>query len=343
MRLVKANVACLWCSLVNFCSVSCRDEACDSFHVFECKTLKLLLDAGLNSNAMLAFRLITKAGPKKLWQLKKKGALDRVRRDWGAFKGDVYESDDFINAFHHSGKGGSLESCDVRESLVATIVSVFLLRGLASTAFFEANDDGNRKGFELFVGSLLLHFLRVLPANGHDIGELELAQAATLKGSQMTSLGAGVFNTLSLFNHSCNPIFMRANAGDEVICVTVRDLKAGEEVTENYGLSFLHDPFAKRQEIFQGHYGFTCSCEACSNAWPTKEQLKNRENGRIESACDKAIEVLNEDWEAGVGEMRRCLNLIMEENNPSYSAYRLQNAVWEFLWLAMGNKRVRKS
>ena len=84
---------------------------------------------------------------------------------------------------------------------------------------------------------VLAHFLRVLPSNSHDIGELELAsKASPIRGGEMRSLGAGMYNTLSLFNHSCAPCMVRANHGNAVVCIAVRDIRRGEEVTENYGV-----------------------------------------------------------------------------------------------------------
>ena len=51
------------------------------------------------------------------------------------------------------------------------------------------------------------HFqLSVLPSNTHDIGFVEMsAKGGGVKGGELRSLGAGLYNTLSLFNHSCVP------------------------------------------------------------------------------------------------------------------------------------------
>ena len=41
------------------------------------------------------------------------------------------------------------------------------------------------------------------------------------------SLGAAIYPTLALLNHSCNPDFMRCNRGKGVVCVANRDIKKG--------------------------------------------------------------------------------------------------------------------
>ena len=48
------------------------------------------------------------------------------------------------------------------------------------------------------------------------------------------SLGAAIYPTLALLNHSCNPDFMRCNRGKGVVCVANRDIKKGSEVWEFY-------------------------------------------------------------------------------------------------------------
>lgn len=53
------------------------------------------------------------------------------------------------------------------------------------------------------------------------------------------SLGAAIYPTLALLNHSCNPDFMRCNRGKGVVCVANRDIKKGtSEVWIGVGKSF---------------------------------------------------------------------------------------------------------
>ena len=98
----------------------------------------------------------------------------------------------------------------------------------------------------------------------------------------MDSLGGGLYNTLSLFNHSCDPCFMRANIrGKSVVCVTVKAIGKGQEITENYGLSYTHDSKERRQAILKEHYGFECRCVACTQDWPSKNIMKHEHQERM--------------------------------------------------------------
>ncbi len=45
--------------------------------------------------------------------------------------------------------------------------------------------------------------------------------------AEKVSLGAAIYPTLALLNHSCNPDFMRCNRGKGIVCVANRDIKKG--------------------------------------------------------------------------------------------------------------------
>ena len=70
--------------------------------------------------------------------------------------------------------------------------------------------------------------MSVCPVNSHDIAEFETPVLDKYTPAMnKTSLGAALYPTLALFNHSCNPDFMRCNKGNEIVCVVNRDIKKG--------------------------------------------------------------------------------------------------------------------
>lgn len=62
---------------------------------------------------------------------------------------------------------------------------------------------------EVFVGGLLLHHLQILKFNAHEISELQLESSRKLNAARSVFLGGGLFPTLALFNHSCDPGIVR--------------------------------------------------------------------------------------------------------------------------------------
>ena len=62
---------------------------------------------------------------------------------------------------------------------------------------------------EVFVGGLLLHHLQILRFNAHEVSELQLEKSGKLNTARSVFLGGGLFPTLALFNHSCDPGIVR--------------------------------------------------------------------------------------------------------------------------------------
>lgn len=140
---------------------------------------------------------------------------------------EEYRSDDFLNAFNlvcHEDK------MDDEEHFLRTFVAVFLLKLLQFNGFFgepreEENlmRDAELSEQELFIGTVILHFTNTFPQNVHDIALLQTHDTSRwLNSAEIKSLGAGVFLTSALFNHSCDPSFMRCNFGKGMVSVANR-------------------------------------------------------------------------------------------------------------------------
>lgn len=67
---------------------------------------------------------------------------------------------------------------------------------------------------------------------------------------------------------------MRCNKGRQVICVSSKTIKKGQEISENYGLMYTMKDFKERQEICTEHYRFKCECKACDEKWPLLRHMK---------------------------------------------------------------------
>lgn len=103
------------------------------------------------------------------------------------------------------------------------------------------------------------------------------------------SLGAAIYPTLALFNHGCDPSFMRCNNGNAVICVASKPISAGDEIMENYGLMFTLKSLGERQKILQGHYGFKCECLACVENWPDTISMLAKRQANINNPLARQV------------------------------------------------------
>ena len=92
--------------------------------------------------------------------------------------------------------------------LMRTLVSVFLMKCLKKTKFYGGTVTSPED--DLAVSQVIHQVLSSCPANTHEI--YSLSTPTLDKWSPMASLedlGAGLYPTAALFNHSCDPNIVR--------------------------------------------------------------------------------------------------------------------------------------
>lgn len=85
-------------------------------------------------------------------------------------------------------------------------MAYFLTHCLRTGGFFDETDaKGNVMTADAFdfIGALVLRNLQVMQFNSHEVYELRK------DGAKTVFLGGGLYPTLGLFNHSCNPSIVR--------------------------------------------------------------------------------------------------------------------------------------
>eukprot|EP00095_Tigriopus_kingsejongensis_P011484 maker-scaffold626_size122949-snap-gene-0.33 protein:Tk11484 transcript:maker-scaffold626_size122949-snap-gene-0.33-mRNA-1 annotation:"set and mynd domain-containing protein 4-like" len=267
---IKAVIPCLRCIWVCFCSEACRDAAWH-FHRIECGILKVLTESGLNVYSFLSLRATSVMGLDRLKAMRDQLEARDEQVGVGQSDGKVYRSEDFINSFNLVSLD---ETISPTEWVLRTLAATFLVRLLRLTPFFDDSEDVEEDS--IFIGAILLQVLNTCAPNCHDISEYETPVLDKFTNAcSKVSIGAAIYPSLALFNHGCNPDFMRCNRGNSVLCVANRLIKKGEEICENYGLMFTIKPLEERQSIIKEHYKFTCQCQACQEDWPLLSTLKS--------------------------------------------------------------------
>lgn len=311
---IKAVIPCKTCCGVSFCSIKCRDVALGSYHKYECGANDVLTASGLNIYPFLTLRLMAKFGLEHIWSLK--DSMDSHDDTSGALTDSEYHTEDFINTFNlvcHEDK------MDPEEHLLRTFVAVFLLKMLQFNNYF-GNWTENEKFVELsekelFIGKLILHFTNTFPQNVHDIALLETPEMKRwVNSSEIKSLGAGVFPTCALFNHSCDPSFMRCNFGKGMVSVANRNILAGEEISECYGQMYYSKNLDTRRAELRKHYKFECQCLSCLEDWPTIKEMHYASGGKetkhqdlMRIRCKKCGQELERMKGMKVGNILTCL------------------------------------
>lgn len=59
--------------------------------------------------------------------------------------------------------------------------------------------------------------------------------------------------------------------------VSIRNLKNGDELSENYGPLYSQNSKEERKEKLSKSYWFDCRCEACERNWPTFDEMEPNE------------------------------------------------------------------
>lgn len=90
-------------------------------------------------------------------------------------------------------------------------MSTVLVKFLEANHYFDSDiSNRNPDAYEndkCFIGSLILRNLQVLQFNSHEVFDLLKSKKTGLR--QTVAIGAALYTTLALFNHSCNPSIVR--------------------------------------------------------------------------------------------------------------------------------------
>ncbi|KAL5241357.1 hypothetical protein ACI65C_008767 [Semiaphis heraclei] len=275
VRLV-APLPCPDCLRVAFCGEICKTTALKSYHAIECSVLPALFSADVSVPCLIALRIITQRPLKYFLDLRPK-LLNHTQRPRNKHQPDNYVN--LYNLVTHR------EKRSLEDILHRTHLAAFYLSCLKKTNYFavDCNTGGQPTDDELFIGCLLLHHLMLLQINAFEVGELGDDQDTVL-------IGGSIYPTLALLNHSCDPCIARYHRGTTVVIHNIRELRAGEAITENYGPMYMYHSKEERQKTLKNSYWFECNCIACRQDWPTWEQMKTDTSLRIRCInCKNAI------------------------------------------------------
>lgn len=293
LNIQEQNVAyCEQCSQVIYCSEECRAKSWKNHHSIECNYLNYIVNKSeITHMEHLAMRIVLKAGFKYLNSIKYEltDYEDRITvtdtEQYIIPRDKVYDSLDYMNIFRLITHASHREP---RDLLRRTLVSCYLVKILQKANFFPPEstpDDYN------FIGGLLLRHNQSISCNAHEISELKFDKHSIGKSSSH-GIGAGIYATLSIFNHSCDPHVTRNFDGTTCVLRAIKTIKAGEEILDNYGVLYATNEISDRRMKLRDQYFFDCDCEPCKFEWPLYDQIKDamEYNKFICNTCQEPIE-----------------------------------------------------
>lgn len=277
---------------VSYCCEECRDAGWHDYHRFECRVLNHLLSAKeLSKMALLVYRTAVSAyGGVDSTKPEDNVASEndrKVTKNYSAQLLDLTSTESegksqvhallnnvsttqrlpFLSNDYASVYGQVTNSCSrtPADLLKRTTSAFFLMRCFSHIAPNTVN--------EVEMTTTLLRHLQSCSCNAYQITEQILIDG-DVRNATENELGGGVYPTISLCNHSCNPNVVRNSNGKTCIVRAIRPIKKGEEILDNYGPHFLSNNFDERQKDLHTQYFFECNCKACSEKWPTVDKLQ---------------------------------------------------------------------
>ena len=188
-----------------------------------------------------------------------------------------------------------------KEKLDVIISSIILEKCLEAVGFI---DSSNGEMLELIV-----RYILIVRSNTHQVRDDIVLHRFYILTPQVDSstriqpgmvelegIGAALYPTLALLNHSCNSNTIRifTHNSSQAILVAVRKIKEGEEVTESYGVTSIETSKKLRQRKMIGQYKFVCRCQACRDDFPLfKDADKILPDGLVDTV-DTGLSTIND-------------------------------------------------
>ncbi|KAL3290275.1 hypothetical protein HHI36_023623 [Cryptolaemus montrouzieri] len=274
--------ACPGCSIVVFCSSNCERKANRTYHKYECVFQKTLFQSGASINCALALRIITQRDV-KFFMGKRKQLQDFLRDNCKkTFKKiNPYRSEDYSTVFTLCRNEFSRSK---EELLHFSCMALYLLKLLKTSGYFlkrEAQDNKLTEE-ENFISALILRHLELLQFNCHEVAELRNSKSGIGQDDNETCyvlehIGGALYPTASLFNHSCDPSIVRYNIGNTLVVRTIKPIREGDIIYENYGPMYTTMKREYRQQFLRKRYWFDCMCVPCIEHWPLLDKMNENE------------------------------------------------------------------
>ncbi|XP_011498185.1 PREDICTED: SET and MYND domain-containing protein 4 [Ceratosolen solmsi marchali] len=295
-RCLIRNVApfpasCYTCSSVAYCSPKCQNLD-KMIHNVECQLLGALWCSHASITCILAIRAVIQKPFTEFIKIhhKIRDKTDELQIS----KAKPYLSKDykaFYNLVSHEDKRTT------EDLFHRAYIAAWLLRVLKTSSYFPltANKTDSAEvelsEGELAVADAILHHLQLLQFNSHEISAFVRSERnADLSKGINLFIGGGVYPTVALFNHACNPGVVRYFVGNTIIVRAIRSIPTGNEISENYGPIFTEVEEDERKRVLRMQYWFDCDCEACKDHWPL---LKNIDSNILRFKCSTGSSCAN--------------------------------------------------
>lgn len=270
-RSLSVPVPCIRCNRARYCSDKCRSVSWETYHEVECPTLEVLIASRTGAMSQLALRIAIVTGLQRMLKYKRNPKSDMTE----ALQ-SLFTNSDGVYLGGYMAVYSLLSHAELRTTtdlLQYSILAVYLTKILRQTALFtrcpELKEDEKSIGL---LGGILLRFIQIIACNGIEVTEMIIGD--NLQKSHPTTVGLALYPTVSLLNHSCDPILELVFYGNACVIRAIQNIGCGQELTIDYGYLYYTTPKDERQQSLRSQYFFDCQCVACVLEWGLRTQLR---------------------------------------------------------------------
>ena len=248
----EAPVPCCRCSSVLFCSQTCRDTAWQKYHWAECSFGELLKPSMCAKIGHLAARLLMHQGFEPVLSYVKSPAAGNSHPEQCAFNDEGKYNCSSYDSVYHLVTGTKLRNSE--DLFEFTVLACVLVKIMIASGFLKQIAECTAD-LEL-IGGVVLRHLQLVQCNALRI--IELTRPTKFDEPKPEPVGVGLYPTVSLINHSCDPNADLNFFGDSVVVRAVRNIAEGEEICISYGPLFYEVKQRARHSQLKGVYFFNC-------------------------------------------------------------------------------------
>ena len=339
-----------------FCSVGCLKVAMESHHPVEARVniSKLFWNKKeekyeeLSGTILLSYRCITQK-PLEFF-LEQASHYDNVDDMFGVeFTNpeERLECSDYRNLWNLTAHRDRKTKDELLSLSIRTAVFIVLLRYGGYFGSKETPYGASLSSAEAVVAGMIFHIQEGITYNIHQVcGVVSDSSLTGVSAPHVREFGTSLFPTLLLLNHACDTNTLRINInGNQVMMVAKRKIRAGEEVSDNYGIHHLSLTLEERQEALLKGFAFCCWCTGCQKDYPRMKSLRSQLPEETEDKFDQLREDIKETFRRG--NHQECLKTsqamiqLLEKARipPPHRNYELASlSLISCLWKVYGNK-----
>lgn len=163
---------------------------------------------------------------------------------------------------------------DHEKSCLHSVIVVLLLRALRETSYCQ-DTSGPLSKDEIVIGKLMYKMRLITDMNAHPVWGVDL-NPRDKNNIGTEQIGQGLYTAIaSYFNSDCNPNTVRVNIGKKMLLIASKNIRKGEEISDNYCIHFSDMNATERREWIAENFLFDCCCEACQEDWPTYSNISS--------------------------------------------------------------------